>query len=66
MQRHSVRQRMESSWQIVFLGVGFALLLQTEFGKPWVMVGAAAQGPKILAVGIFDRQVIDAGETPCH
>ena len=45
---------------------GFALLLQTEFGKPGVIVGAGAQGPKKLAVGIFDREVIDASEAPCY
>jgi hypothetical protein len=39
----------------------FAFLLQIEFGKAGVMVGAVAQGPEILAVRVFDREVVDAG-----
>src|SRR3984957_16019159 len=39
---------------------------QPEVVEPGMVVGTAADGPVVEAVGVFDGEVVDAGEAPQH
>src|SRR5271165_3835861 len=39
---------------------------EAEVAKAGVIIGAATQGPMEATIGLADRHIVDAGETPTH